>query len=291
MSRLFSGLAGTVAKGGLVLGGAAFLANSCLYNVEPGHRAIIFDRFKGITNDVKGEGTHFLIPVIQYPIFMDVRMRPKTISTVTGTKDLQKVNLSLRVISRPFEQSLSDTYKRLGYDWEERVLPSVGNEVLKTVVAQFNADQLLIERDQVSRLIREELKERCKFFNIGVEDVSITHLDFSKDFSKAIEDKQVAEQFAERAKFMVAKAEQEQLAMVIRAEGDAEAAQLVSDALSRSGKGLIELRRIETAQQVAETLAGSRNVSYLPSTAAGSGGGTNSGGTNLLLALPVNKSS
>jgi len=60
----------------------------------------------------------------------------------------------------------------------------------------------------------------------------------------------VAEQNAERAKFIVAKAEQEKEALIIRSEGDSEAARLVSDALQRSGKGLIELRRIETAVQV-----------------------------------------
>ena len=67
---------------------------------------------------------------------------------------------------------------------------------------------------------------------------------------QAIEDKQVAEQNAERAKFVVAKAEQEKEALIIRSEGDSEAARLVSAALQQSGKGLIELRRIETAVQV-----------------------------------------
>jgi len=215
---------------------------------------------------------------------MDVRVRPKTLSTVTGTKDLQKVNLSLRILSRPKVDELALVFKTLGEDWEERVLPSVANEVLKSVVAQFNADQLLIERDSVSKLIRENLTERCKEFSILVDDVSITHLTFSKDFSKAIEDKQVAEQLAERAKFVVAKAEQEQLSMVIRAEGDAEAAQLVSDAIGKAGKGLVELRRIETAQSVAETLSQSRNVVYLPSSSSGGGG------SNILLGVsPVQR--
>src|SRR6185437_13010594 len=105
--------------------------------------------------------------------------------------------------------------------------------------------------------------------NIRVDDVSITHLNFSKDFSKAIEDKQVAEQNAERAKFIVAKAEQEKEALIIRSEGDSEAAKLVSDALTKSGKGLIELRRIETAVEVANTLANHPGVVYLPNSQNG----------------------
>jgi len=98
---------------------------------------------------------------------------------------------------------------------------------------------------------------------------------FSKEFSKAIEDKQVAEQQAERAKFVVMKAEQEREANVIRAEGDAEAARLVSDAIAKHGKGLIEMRRIETAQHIASALSQNPNVQYLPS----------GGGNGLLLNL------
>ena len=84
---------------------------------------------------------------------------------------------------------------------------------------------------------------------------------------------QVAEQNAERAKFVVAKAEQEKEALIIRSEGDSEAARLVSEALQKSGKGLIELRRIETAVQIADSLAQNSQVTYLPSQKQGGSGG------------------
>lgn len=190
---------------------------------------------------------------------------PLTISsTLPSPPDLQNVNLSLRVLFHPCTTNLADLYRSLSLDYEERVLPSIGNEVLKAVVAQYDAAELLTLRDHVSRNIRDALERRAREFNIIVDDVSITHLNFSKDFSKAIEDKQVAEQNAERAKFVVAKAEQEKEALIIRSEGDAQAAQLVSDALQKAGKGLIELRRIETAVHVSNAAKRLRNTRARP---------------------------
>lgn len=248
-----------------LLSTAAFIGNSCLFNVEPGHRAIMFDRFQGIKTSVYEEGTHFKIPFIQRPIIMDVRVQPRVITTQTGTKDLQQVQLSLRMLYCPYIKNLPKIYQSLGTDYGERVLPSVGNEVLKAVVAQYNAEQLLTVRDQVSAQISEALTERCMEFGLILKDVSLTHLSFSHDFAKAIEKKQVAEQAAERAKFVVARKEQEREALITKSEGDAEAAKLVSDAIAEYGSGLIELRRIETAQKIADTLSKSRgNVVYLP---------------------------
>lgn len=137
--------------------------------------------------------------------------------------------------------------------------------MLKAVVAQFNADELLTERPQVSALIRETLIKRAKEFNIVLDDVSITDLSYGKEFSLAVERKQVAQQEAERSKFVVAKADQERRAAVIRAEGESEAARVISKATAEAGMGLIDLRRIEAAREVAITLSNSPNVVYLPS--------------------------
>merc|ERR1719487_2984418 len=102
---------------------------------------------------------------------------------------------------------------------------------MKKIIAQYNAEQLLTQRERVSKEIRDAVVERSKQFHILMDDVSITHLIYGKEFAKAIEDKQVAEQEAERQKFVVQKAEQERAATIIRAEGEADAAQMISDAL------------------------------------------------------------
>merc|ERR1712019_334487 len=127
-----------------------------------------------------------------------------------------------------------------------------------------NAEQLLTQREQVSREIREAIVARAKGFNILMDDVSITHLTYGKEFARAIEEKQVAEQEAERQKFIVQRSEQERQATVIRSEGEAEAARMISEALKQHGSGLIEVRRIDAAKDIAESLAKSPNVMYLP---------------------------
>ena len=119
-------------------------------------------------------GTHFKIPWFETPIIYDVRAKPRNVASLTGTKDLQMVNITCRVLSRPAVDSLPMIYRTLGTDYDERVLPSIVNEVLKSVVAQFNASQLITQREMVARLVRENLSRRASRFNIMLDDVSLT---------------------------------------------------------------------------------------------------------------------
>lgn len=150
--------------------------------------------------------------------------------------DLQMVSITLRILSRPDVEHLPKIYQNLGLDYDERVLPSIANEILKAIVAQHNAAELIEERElvrspaprlpsipcplllsrlthvlpyalgllpQVSARIRQELLKRAKEFNIRLEDVSIVNLTFGQEFTRAVEQKQIAQQDAERAKYIV----------------------------------------------------------------------------------------
>lgn len=103
-----------LSKVALFTGAAAYGLYHAIYNVAPGHRAVVYSRLDGVGQTVIEQGTHFLVPWLQRPIIFDVRTRPRTYASLTGTKDLQMINISIRVLSKPDRSRLHWIYTHLG---------------------------------------------------------------------------------------------------------------------------------------------------------------------------------
>ena len=263
MNKFFNGM--------IYLGGAflfvGFGSSFFTFTVDGGHRALMFDAItgKGVKEKVLGEGIHFKFPALYEPVIFEIRLKPKIIETRTPARDLQLVDITVRILEKPDVDNLRKLYIDQRQDYAEKVLPNITHETIKAVVARYNPDELITEREKVSLEIRQTLVSKAKEFNIIVQDVAILHIEFSKEYRNAIENKQVSQQMAERAKFIVMKSEQEKRITVIRAEAESESAKLFNEAISKYGAAFLELKKLETSKEILDNVSQNKNVSFLPS--------------------------
>ena len=102
---------------------------------------------------------------------------------------MQIVHCKMKVNIKPNPHKLPHIYRYLGMDYDDRVLPSVGNEVLKSVIARYSAMQLINDRDQVSARVRDLLQERLSEFHIEIGELALSEMRFGPEFAKAVEEK------------------------------------------------------------------------------------------------------
>jgi prohibitin 2 len=205
------------------------------------------------------------MPWLEWPLIYDIRAKPNKIKSETGTKDLQMVNMGLRVLYRPDPNNIAWMAKNVGNDFAEKVLPSLTQETLKSVIAKYNATSLLTQRNEVSIAIANDLQVRARAFKIILDDVAITDTSFSPRFTQSIEQKQIAQQQAFQAKYQVEEAKQTKQQKIVAAEGEAESARLIGKAL-RENPAYLKLRRRNRTQKWDEYIAQGGNKVMLPST-------------------------
>ncbi|MGB3822466.1 MAG: prohibitin family protein [Rhodococcus qingshengii] len=194
-----AGLVGTVTVI-VVLAAAATLMTSMRF-VDTGKIGVV-TQFGRVTGRELDEGFSWVAPfgfnnVTQY----DIKVQKDTAPTTAATKDLQDVTAEVVLNYKINRGDVSRMHQTVGADYKDKLISPALSETFKGASAKFDAGELITQRAALKADVYKQLKSRLEKFGISVEDVSITNFKFSDSFSKAIEDKQVAQQNAERAKF------------------------------------------------------------------------------------------
>ncbi len=168
----------------------------------------VVTQFGQVTGREMGEGLNFKPPWQQVTLY-DVRVQKEESHAQAATNDLQDVSSVLAINYHLDRGRISDIHRQLGPDYKNRVISPAVQEVFKSASAKFTAAQLITNRAEVKSDTVTNLKNRLEKRGIIVDDLSIVDFQFSADFAKAIELKQVAQQNAERAQFTLQQAQKD----------------------------------------------------------------------------------
>ena len=216
---------------------AVFLAlivlPNCFATVPVGSTGIMLTMGK-VEDTALPEGMHFKIPFVQRIVSMDNRVKKLELSTEAFSKDIQTVSATLAVNYRLQTEKTFEIYKTTGTAYEDNLIVPATHEVLKSVCAQYTAEELISKRAESSDMMRDELDAKLSGMGISVTDFNIIDFDFSDEFISAVESKQVAEQLKKKAatenETAIAQAEREKQVAIKQSEAQAESVRIAAQA-------------------------------------------------------------
>ncbi len=217
----------------------ALLANS-FTRVPVGSTGIMVTFGRVQDGSTLSEGLHFHLPFIQEIVSLDNRVQKLELNTEAFSKDIQTVSAKLAVNYRLRPEMSFSVYKTHGTGYEQNIIIPATHEVLKSVSAQYTAEELISKRAESSDKMRDELDAKLTDMGITVTDFNILDFDFSEDFINAVEAKQVAEQVKKKAatenETAIAQAEREKQVAIKKAEADAEKVRIEAEAKANAVK-------------------------------------------------------
>ena len=206
-------------------------------------------RFGEIQTTQIDEGFNFKIPYIEKIVKVNIKVQKSEVNTEGASKDLQDIKTKIAVNYRVEGTKASSLYKTVGNKYEETVLQPAIHESIKAVISKYTAEEVITKRNEVSNLCMEELQSKVKKYGIVIDNFNIVDLNFSEEYSKAIEAKQVAEQQVLKAKQDLEKTKIEAEQKVAEAKAEAEALKAQKQEIT---KDLLELRKIEAELKAIE---------------------------------------
>jgi len=211
----------------------------------------VVTQYGRVTGRELSEGLSFVLPWgINDVTVYDIKVQKESVLSAAASQDLQDVSSEI-VLNYQLERgSVSKIHQTIGSTYVDKIVTPAINEIFKAASAKYTASQLITERSKLKAEAQQELVKRLSPFGIRVSELSIVDFKFSENFSKAIEEKQVAQQNAERAKFNLD-----------AARTDAEAQRAQSETLTDN---YLEKQAIEKWDGKLPTYMGSGTVFNIP---------------------------
>lgn len=221
--------------------------------VPPGYVGVVVQLGQVQPNTLP-PGLYFRPFLVQNVIDFETRVRPHAFKAIdAASREYQSVKLTGTLNFAIDAQQADDLYSRVGLDFAERVVDSAFSDTIKEIIPRFPVTEILSKREEIRAQTKEKLQALLNRYGIIVEDVYLTDISFSPEYTQAIEQKQVAQQAVEREREVLnqkriqaeqaeAQAKGEALAEVARAQGAAEANKLITQSITPS---LIEYQRVQ----------------------------------------------
>lgn len=224
--------------------------------INPGERGLKI-RLGNISSNVLGEGLHWHLPFVETIVRMNTRTQKSEYQSASASKDLQTVTTSVALNYHPVQQEINTLYQNIGVNYEQTIIQPAIQESIKSVTAQFTAEELITKRSDVKNKLLALLAESLKKSWVAVEDVNIVDFNFSDEFNKAIEEKQVAEQRTIKANNDLARIKIEAQQKIEQAKAEAESLKLQKEELTPE---LVQLRAIEKWNGVMPQVSGGSSM-------------------------------
>lgn len=232
------------------------LFRSVVAFVPPGYVGVIYDRGVGVLGQSRKEGITIVIPFWQTVELFDARIQEYTMTAVQDegavigddsldapTSDGQTVKVDATVLFRIDQDKVPELYKTVGKDYINKLVRPISRSQIRMVISRYTAPSIYSEnRQKAEDTMTQEIRDLLKDKNIIVDRVLLRSVNFSPEYSKAIEDKVIAEQHIKQAEYEVLEASQHAQAKIQEAKGFAEAQALQKQTLN---KEYLELEAIK----------------------------------------------
>lgn len=228
---------------GIVVAAILFIGLNSFVIINPGQAGVISILGKARDGALL-EGLHFKPPLVSAVDVYDVTVQKFEVPAQSSTKDLQDLTASFAINFRLDPTQVVQIRRTQGtlQNLVSKIIAPQTQESFKIAAARRTVEEAITKRDELKQDFDTALSDRLEKYAVIVLDTSVIDLSFSREFSNAVEEKQIAEQRAQRAVYVAQEASQAAQADINRAQGRAEAQRLLAETLKAEGGELVLLK-------------------------------------------------